>query len=75
MEIITQFRSLRLEVTNQPNEEVTLFVQANHDIHEILINHTPLIKKILRASELICVNEHEQLPSDIVIGVVLDIKL
>lgn len=75
MEIITQFRSLRLEVTNQPNEEVTLFVQANHDIHEILINHTPLIKKILRASELICVNEHEQLPSDIVVGVVLDIKL
>lgn len=75
MEIITQFRALRLEVTKQPNEEVTLFVQANHDIHEILVQHTPLIKKILRASELICVHEHEQLPNDIVVWVVLDIKL
>lgn len=75
MDMITQRRALRQEVTKQPHEEVTLLVQGNRDIHLLLEEHAPLVKKILHATDVLVLSEQEQLPHDFQIALLLDIKL
>lgn len=75
MDMITQRRALRQQVVKQPHEEVMLLVQGNRDIHQLLEEHTELVKKILHASDIKLLTEQEQLPSDYQIALLLDIKL
>ncbi len=75
MDMITQWRALRQEVVKQAHEEVTLLVQGNRDIHLLLQEHGPLVKKILNASEIVVLTEQDQLPPEFQISLLLDIKL
>ena len=59
MEIISEWRTLKQQVTNKPHESIDVFVQANKDIQLLIEEHQDLIKKIVRIENILYLDEHQ----------------
>lgn len=75
MEMISQWRILRQQVTDKPHEQVSIFVQANKDIQHLVESHIDLISDILRVKEVDYFNEQDDVGEDRQITMLMDIKL
>lgn len=75
MDMITQWRALKQEVTKNSSEEVTLLVQGNKDIQLLVEEHEVLVKKLLYVSSIQYCNEQDPTPEWFQTVLLLDIKL
>lgn len=75
MEMISERRMLKQQVTEKPHESVDIFVQANKDIQLLAEQHMDLVKKIVRVEEVIYINEHDEVPSGYQTSMIMDITL
>ena len=62
MEMISERRILKQQVTDKPHESIDIFVQANKDIQFLVEQHEELIKKIVRVEELLYLSDREDTP-------------
>lgn len=75
MEMISEWRTLKQQVTGKPHEQVDLFVQANKDIQLLVEEHFDLIRDILRVGDIQYINENQPTLDDYQITMIMDIKL
>lgn len=75
MDMIAQWRSLRVQVTDKPHEKITLSVQSNIDIHTLVQNHEQLVKSILNVDTIVYASEIDSIDSNFTTAVLMDITL
>jgi len=75
MEIISERRKLKQQVTDKPHESVDIFVQANKDIQLLVEQHRDLIQKIVRVENVLYFNEHDRTPDGYQTVMIMDITL
>jgi valyl-tRNA synthetase len=75
MEMISEWRTLKQQVSDKPHEQVDLFVQANKDIQLLVEEHFDLVHDILRVGDIQYINENEETSDDYQIAMIMDIKV
>jgi len=75
MEMISQWRTLKQQVTQKPHEHIDIFVQWNKDIQLLVEDHMALVRDIVRVWDVQYINEHEDTPQDYQIAMIMDIKV
>ena len=75
MEMISERRILKQQVTEKPHESIDIFVQANKDIQLLVEQHKELIKKIVRIENIVYLNEHDTAPEGYQKSMIMDITL
>ncbi|USN54543.1 MAG: hypothetical protein H6765_08570 [Candidatus Peribacteria bacterium] len=73
--MISQWRNLKQQVTDKPHEKVSLFVQANKDIQQLVEDHIGLVTEIIKVADIKYYNEHEEVVDGYQIAMLMDIKL
>jgi hypothetical protein len=75
MDMIAQWRALRVQVTDKPHEKITLSIQSNIDIHTLVQNHEQLVVSILNVDEIVYASEIDTIDSTFTTAVLMDITL
>lgn len=75
MEMISEWRNLKKQVTDKPHEKVSLFVQANKDIQLLVEDHSSLVKNIIRVDDIEYINDHQEAPEGYQVAMIMDIKV
>jgi valyl-tRNA synthetase len=75
MDMIAQWRALRVQVTDKPHEKITLSLQSNIDIHTLVRNHETLVISILNVEKILYASEFDAIDPDFTTAVLMDITL
>ncbi len=75
MDMISQWRKIKRNVTNKPHESVDIYVQWSNDIHAMVKEHFGLVQDIIKVKEIHYLELNAELEWDRESGMVMDIKV
>ena len=75
MDMIAKWRTLKGQLQQKSHEKVTLFVQANKDILDLVETHASLIKDIIYVDELLYYSNGQEVPGTYHTDMLMDIKI
>ena len=75
MDMISQWRKLKRNVTNKPHESVDVYIQSSKEIQDMVKEHLGLVEDIINVKEIHFLEINEELEWDRETAMIMDIKV